>query len=144
MDKAKGDRMSQKSDFLLKETEELISKAKTWGVDLVICGGLAIHMLSDFLKRNSPRAWNHKDIDLLVPLSQLSTVIVFFKDLGFVRVFVPYKKTRLTKNHMRFGTTVRGHKVLVDIYGIARIPIVRKIPNIISSSSSVFGIGSSL
>jgi len=117
--------MSQKSDFLLERTQNFILRAKAYGIDLVVCGGLAIHMLSDFLGRESVRTWNHKDIDFIVPLSQFSKAIAFFKEIGFVKVFVPYKKRRLTKNHTRLGNVIEGQKILVDIYGLLRIPIVR-------------------
>ena len=117
--------MSQKSDFLLKKAQDFSLKAKAYEVDLVVCGGLAIHMLSDFLKRDSLRAWNHKDIDFIVPLSQLSKAIAFFKEMGFIKVFVPHKKRRLTKNHARLANVMQGQKVLVDIYGLPRVPIIR-------------------
>lgn len=117
--------MDQKSDFLLKKSQEFCLSAKASGTELIVCGGLAIHMLSDFLSRESPRPWNHKDVDFIVPLSQFSKAIVLFKDMGFVKVFVPHKKRRLTKNHMRFGKVVEGEKILVDIYGLPRVPIVK-------------------
>jgi len=117
--------MTQKSEFLLKKAQELILKAKAHKIDLVVCGGLAIHMLSDFSKRNSTRAWNHKDIDFLVPLSQFSKTIAFFKEIGFVRAFIPTKKSRLTKNNIRFANVIEGQKILVDVYGLSIIPIIR-------------------
>ena len=117
--------MSSKSDFLLKTAKELVHKASDFEVDLVICGGLAVHMLSNFLKRDSPRPWNHKDIDFIVPLSQFSKAIAFFKSLGYTKVFVPHKKARLTKNHVRFGNEVNNTKILVDLYGEPKISIIK-------------------
>jgi len=117
--------MSRKSDFLLEKAQDFMQRAKAYGIDLIVCGGLAIHMLSDFLGRESVRAWNHKDIDFIVPLSQFSKAIAFFKEIGFVRVFVPHKKRRFSKNHTRLGNVIEGQKVLVDIYGLPRISIVR-------------------
>ena len=117
--------MSSKSDFLLKTTLELVDKSSDFGVDLVVCGGLAVHILSNFLKRDSPRPWNHKDIDFIVPLSQFSKAIAFFKSLGYTKVFVPHKKARLTKNHVRFGNKVNDTKILVDLYGEPKISIIK-------------------
>lgn len=118
------DRMSEKSDFLLKKALEYQLKAKAYNIDLVICGGLAIHVLSNFRKRNSPRIWNHKDIDYVVPISQFSKTIAFFKEIGFVKAFIPYKKRRLTKDHMRFVNETESQKILVDVYGLPKIPII--------------------
>ena len=117
--------MNLKSDFFLKTTEKLVDKSSDFGVDLVVCGGLAVHILSNFLKRDSPRPWNHKDIDFIVPLSQFSKAIAFFKSLGYTKVFVPHRKARLTKNHVRFGTNVNNIKILVDVYGEPKISIIR-------------------
>ena len=117
--------MSQKSDFLLEKAQDFILKAKFYNIDLVVCGGLAIHMLSDSVERGSPRAWSHKDVDFLVPLSQLSKAIAFFKEMGFAKAFIPHKKSRLTKNHARLVNVIEGRKILIDIYGLPKIPIIR-------------------
>lgn len=117
--------MNSKSDVLMKTTEKLIDRAPDFGFELVVCGGLAVHMLSDFLRRASPRPWNHKDIDFIVPLSQFSKAIAFFKSLGYARGFVPRKKARLVQNHIRFGNTINETKVLVDLYGESKISVVR-------------------
>lgn len=114
-----------KSDFLLQQAKELVARSSEYGVDLVLCGGLSIHILSDFLCRQSSRPWNHKDVDFLVPLSQFGRAIVFFKSLGYVNVFVPYKKARLMRNHLRFVAEISNVKVLVDLYGLREIPTVR-------------------
>ena len=105
--------------------EELVCEATKFGVDLVVCGGIGIRILSNFLGRHSSRSWNHKDIDFIVPLSQLSRAIAYFKTLGYARVFVPHKKARLTENHVRFGNIVNEVKVLVDVYGKAKPQIIR-------------------
>jgi hypothetical protein len=117
--------MDSKSEFLLKRTEELVNKSSVFQVDLIVCGGLAIHILSDFLGRKSPRPWNHKDIDFIVPLSQFSKTIAFFKSLGYVKIFVPYKKSHLLKNHIRFGNQIDDFKVLVDVYGQPKVVVVK-------------------
>lgn len=117
--------MNSKSDFLLETMEKLVCKSSDFGVDLVICGGLVIHILSDVLKRDSPRPWNHKDIDFVVPLPQFSKAIPFFKSLGYIKVFVPYKKRRIVKNHVRFGKNVNNTKILVDIYGTPKVSIIK-------------------
>ena len=83
--------MATKSDVLLKTSEELIENARLFGVDLIICGGIGVHVLSNVLKRDSPRTWNHKDIDFVVPLSQFQRAIAFFKTIGYSSVFVPHK-----------------------------------------------------
>lgn len=117
--------MNSKSDFLLETMERLVCKSSDLGVELVICGGLAIHILSDVLKRDSPRPWNHKDIDFVVPLSQFSKAIPFFKSLSYTKVFVPYKKRRIVKNHVRFGKNVNNTKILVDIYATPKVSIIK-------------------
>jgi hypothetical protein len=114
-----------KSDFLLQKAKELIARSSEYEVDLVLCGGVSIHILSDFLHRESSRPWNHKDIDFVVPLSQFGKAIIFFKDLGYAKVFTPYKKAHLIRNHTRFGTKVDNAKILVDIYGLHQVPIIR-------------------
>lgn len=121
----KGDSVKSKSDVLMKTTEKLIERATDFGFELVVCGGIAVHMLSDYLKRDSLRPWNHKDIDFIVPLSQFSRAIAFFKSEDYVRVFVPHKKARLTENHIRFGKIIDDTKVLVDLYGEAEISVAR-------------------
>lgn len=121
----KQDDRASKSHFLLQRAEELVNNASDYGVDLIVCGGLAIHMLSDFLGAQSPRPWNHKDIDFIVPLSQLSKAIAFFKNLEYTRVFAPYKKQRLAKNHIRFANIIDEKKILVDLYGQSRVPVVK-------------------
>ena len=117
--------MNSKSEVLVKTTEKLVDKARDFEFELVVCGGIAVHMLLDYLKRNSPRRWNHKDIDFIVPLSQFSRAIAFFKSEGYARVFVPHKKARLTKNHVRFGNIIDKTKVLLDLYGEPKISVVR-------------------
>lgn len=117
--------MNSKSDVLMKTTEKLIESATDFGFELVVCGGIAVHMLSDYLKRDSPRPWDHKDIDFIVPLSQFSRAIAFFKSEGYVKVYVPHKKARLTENHVRFGKIVDKRKVLVDLYGEAEISVAK-------------------
>lgn len=117
--------MNSKSDFVLETTKKLVDKASDFGLELVVCGGISVHMLSKYLKRDSPRQWNHKDIDFVVPLSQLSRAIAFFKSLGYTKVFVPHKKARVAKNHFRFGNIINNVKILVDIYGKPKMAIVR-------------------
>jgi len=117
--------MLSKSDLLINIAEKLVGKASSFGLNLVVCGGIAVHLLSKYLKRDSPRQWNHKDIDFVVPLSQFPKTIAFFKSLGYTKVFVPHKKARLAKNHFRFGNIIKNMKVLVDIYGKPEIFIVR-------------------
>ena len=117
--------MSSKSEFRMKIAEKLVDKSSEFGVRLVICGGIAVHILSNYMKRDSPRPWNHKDIDFIVPLSHFSRAIAYFKTLGFTRVFVAHKKARLTENHVRFGKNVNDVKILVDVYGKAKISIIR-------------------
>lgn len=82
-------------------------------------------MISDHFGRQSPRLWNHKDIDFLIPVSQFSQAIAMFKNLGYVKMFVPYKKARLTENHVRFGSLIDGRKVLVDLYAQNKISTIR-------------------
>lgn len=121
----KGNPVNSKSDVLMKTTEKLIESAIDFGFELVVCGGIAVHILSDYLKRDSPRPWNHKDIDFIVPLRQFSRAIAFFKSDGYMRVFVPHKKARLTENHIRFGKIIDNTKVLVDLYGEPEISVVK-------------------
>ena len=113
-----------KSDFLLHKAEELVINASVQEVNLIACGGIAVHMLSDSIGAQSPRPWNHKDIDFVVPLSQLSKAIAFFKAIGYVKVFVPYKKQRLVSNHIRFANVFDEKKVLVDIYGLSVVNVI--------------------
>jgi len=117
--------MTTKSDVLLKTTKEMIESARVFGVDLIICGGIGVHVLSNVLKRDSPRPWNHKDIDFVVPLSQFQRAISFFKTLGYTSVFVPNKKSRLTENHIRFGNQINKTKILVDLYGVPKLAIIK-------------------
>ena len=113
-----------KSDFLLQVSKELVKKSRDFGINLAICGGVAVNLLSDFLKQDSPRRWKHKDIDLVVPLSQFATAIAFFKSLGYIKAVVSYKRRRLVKNHVRFVGEVYKKKVLVDVYGLSKVPTI--------------------
>lgn len=119
--------MKQKNQLLSTFLRRINEKSSLFGVRFVVCGGWAIHILSDHFGRKTGRPWNHKDIDLNVPLSQLPAAIAFFKGMKFVRTFVAHKKARLTKYHYRFGGTFAGRKILVDIYGVEKIPFI-KIP----------------
>ena len=119
--------MNHKNQLLFTVLKNINDKSQVFGFRFVVCGGLAIHILSDHFGRKSSRPWNHKDIDLMVPLSQFSSAIMFCKSINFVESFVSYKKKRLVKNHKRFSGTIDGQKIMVDIHGMKKIPII-KIP----------------
>lgn len=119
--------MNQKGQLLLTFLKVINEKSSIFGFRFVVCGGWAIHILSDYFGRKTGRPWNHKDIDLQVPLSQLHSAIPFFKSIKFVKGFVPYKKARLVKNYYKFSGKFDGQKILVDVYGADKIPVI-KIP----------------
>jgi len=98
--------------ILLKIFRELHAVSQEMGINVSLAGGFAIHILRASIG-NEPINWKHKDIDVVLPLVDVSRFIGLLKSFGYVRSHLSPKD----KGRYIYQNLICGLKVSIDVTG---------------------------
>lgn len=103
----------ESNTVLFRVAKELQDKSKEFGLDVAVGGGLAVHILEASVGKE-PTDWKHKDIDLVLPVKQISNFIGLIKSLGYIKSPLSPRDEK----YFVYQNQINGKKVSVNFAGV--------------------------